>query len=401
MKLLVAAEDSGSFKEIVCAKGTDTSSPTAPQPEKISTFDEQGIRSHIQKMIVVPTSKGDLVIAARANGTVSFYNCEETYDLLNTATDALVKNSEDKDQFISLTHSFGVVVAASEQGRITIIDPESVYTKVKSVDIVVKAPLSAFVPHPAQKGVFAYGGKENDVKIARLFKKSAFKDLKFEQLFQGKNVKNDKLDLRVPIWITSVLFINLDKHTVSSWEFITTTRYGQVRKYDTTHGKKPIMDKKLSDKPLVQLAKTRNESEIICADTHALTALFHVDKGTLVAKYKGSVGAVQGMYSHIQGSGEPLLVTGALDRYVRVFNIDTREQVAKVYIGSKVSSVWLLDNSTGEVDAPKTDESDDKKKKKKKLRKSQREAERENPDKVWEELDDLEEGTKKKRKTTA
>jgi ribosome biogenesis protein NSA1 len=394
MRILAAAEDSGSLKEIICSKGTDTSSQTATQPEKISTFDEQGIRSHIQKFAVVPTSQGDVVVACRAHGNISFYKTNEVYDLINTATGALNADSKENDKFIALNYAFGMIITASEQGKITIIDPESIYDNIVSVEVALKSPLSAFTPHPEQEGVFAYGGKENDVKIVRLYDKYPLNGLKMEQIFQAKNVKNDKLDLRVPIWVTNILFINLAKHTESSWEFITTTRYGQVRKYDTVHGRKPTMDKKLSEKPLVQVAKTLNGSEIICADTHAMTALFHLEKGTLVGKYKGSVGAVQSLYSYLSGK-EALLVTGALDRYVRVFNIDTREQVAKVYIGSKVSAVWLLDDSLDDVQRV---EEDDQKKRKKKVRKSQREAEKEDPDKVWEDLDELE-GKTKKRKT--
>lgn len=396
MKLIATAEDSGGFKEIVCVKGTDTSSQTAPQPEKISSFDEQGIRCHIQKLIVVPTRQGDVVVAARANGTISLYEINDTYDLINTATDGLVDDSKDKDRFVGLIFVSGYIFAASEQGRITIIDPESIRDNLSVASCSLKAPLSAFVGHPTQRGVFAYGGKENDVKIVRLFKESPFEDVKPEQLFQGKNVKNDKLDLRVPIWITNIVFINTDKDTEHSWNFITTTGYGQVRKYDTSHGRKPIMDKKLSDKPLKQVALTSNDSEVICSDTNATTALFHVEKGTLLAKYKGSVGAVQGLHSYI-ADDEQLLVTGALDRYVRVFDINTREQVAKVFVGSKVTSVWLLDTSSGQ-NVPNEDNNDEQMKKKKRpLRRSEKEAQKEDPDQVWEELEQLEKETKKRK----
>lgn len=392
MRILAAAEDSGSFKEIVCSTGTDTSSQSAPQPESVKVFDGQGIRSHIQKLIVVPSSEGDLVVAARAGGAISFYATNDEYNLLNTVPNVFTE----KDHFISLIYAHGVVVAASNEGQIVLVDPESVSGELKSVTTTVKGPLSAFVSHPEQTGVFAFGGKENDVKIVRLYTEKPMAGVKAEQLFQAKNVKNDKLDLRVPVWVTNVVFVNLKTHSPTSWEFITTTGYGQVRKYDTTHGRKPVMDKKISDKPFAQVARTLNESEIICADTHALTALFHVEKGTLLAKYKGSVGAVQGLYSHLTGK-TPLLVTGALDRYVRVFDIDSREQVAKVFVGSKVSSVWLLDASPGQL-PPSLDADDGQKKRKKKVvRRSQREAEKENPDRVWDELDELETKVKKQK----
>lgn len=305
-----------------------------------------------------------------------------------------------KDQFVSLIESFGKVYTASEQGVITVIDLKTVLEDhITSKSTKVKAPLSTFIAHPRQDGVFAFGGKENDVRIIRFYKEGSdiFEngEIKAETLFQGKNVKNDKLDLRVPIWITNILFIKLEDHTEKSWHLITTTGHGQVRKYDTSHGRKPISDKKLSDKPLVRVATTPKEDEIICADTQVTTALFNIDKGILVAKYKGSVGAVEALYSYTKGN-EALLVAGALDRYVRVFDINTREQVAKVYVGSKISSVWLLSaENTAEED--KKVEEQESLKKSKKSRKTF--DENEDEDTVWNQLEELEKKTTKKRKT--
>lgn len=355
------------------------------------------MKNRVQRFLVTTCNDEEIIVSARANGAINFYN-SKTYESINSISNNLETST--KDEFVSLISSFGNIYAASEQGKITIIDSSSISSeKVNYITTSVKAPLSTFISHPTQEGVFAYGGKENDVKIIRLYKEgtSIFDndEVKPEQLFQGKNVKNDKLDLRVPIWITNILFIKLEDHTETTWKFITTTGHGQVRKYDTSHGRKPILDKKLSDKPLVRVAATPKEDEIICADTHVTTALFNIEKGALVAKYKGSVGAVQALYSHLKGDNG-LLVTGALDRYVRVFDINTREQVAKVYIGSKISAVWLLSDENTDAENKKEEEIDPKKLKK--MRKKA-ELEDEDEDEVWNQLDNLEKKTTKKRKT--
>jgi len=414
MRILASADDNGSLKgmmnftcpftssiltkmlEIVCPRGTDTSSQTAPQPEKIEIFNDEGLRNRVQKLIVVTIKGEQVVVTARANGQIKFYK-SETYELINSVSNALETST--KDQFISLIFAFDVIYTASEQGKITAIDIKTISNeKISTQTTTVKGPLSAFVSHPRQEGLFAFGGKENDVKLVRLYEKgsSIFKDNKVDSriLFQGKNVKNDRLDLRVPIWITNILFIDLDEHTESTWYFITTTGYGQVRKYDTSHGRKPVLDKKLSDKPLIRVAITPKEDEIICADTHNITALFNTEKGSLIAKYKGSVGAVQSLYSHLTGKNG-LLVSGALDRYVRVFDINTREQVAKIYVGSKISAVWLLDDQNTDAEDIKAKEEQ----KAKKTRKKAAPEEEENEDEVWDQLNQLEKKTTKKRKT--
>lgn len=345
---------------------------------------------------MIKVDQEDVIVSARANGQIHFYK-SDTYEPINFISEGLETST--KDQFISLIYAFGAVYAASEQGKVTVIDTKTINEgKISSKSTSVKGPLSTFVSHPTQEGIFAFGGKENDVKIVKLYENggSVFSkdEIKPEILFQGKNVKNDKLDLRVPIWITNILFVKLSEHTEKSWKFITTTGYGQVRRYDTSHGRKPVLDKKVSDKPLVRVVPTLKEDEIICADTHVTTALFNIEKGILLAKFKGSVGAVEALYGHLRGKGG-LLVTGALDRYVRVFDINTREQVAKVYVGSKISAVWLLTEEDTEAEVKQKEEDP---KRIKKLRKKAIEADNEDADEVWNKLDELENKTTKKRR---
>ncbi|CCH46178.1 putative WD repeat-containing protein [Wickerhamomyces ciferrii] len=396
MKVLAAADDTGSLKEITFPKGTDTSSQKAPQPEKIETYNNEGLKNRVQRFLITSANENEVIATARANGNIVFYN-SENYELINTILNPF--DSSIKDQFVSLINASGYLYAVSEQGRVTIIDPDTIFEdKINYKNLTIKAPISTFVSHPTQEGLFAFGGKENDVKLIKFFKdgETPFdkKELKVETVFQGKNVKNDKLDLRVPIWITNISFIKLEEHTESSWKFITTTGHGQVRKYDTSHGRKPVLDKKISDKPLVRVVTTSKEDEIICADTHVTTALFNVEKGNLIAKFKGNVGAVEALSSHITEDSE-LLVTGALDRYIRIFDIRSREQVAKIYIGSKISAVWLLsdEETEGEIkirtDAEKT---------KKKSRKQIEQEDEGNEDEVWDELDKIEKKSTKKRR---
>lgn len=375
MKLLAAADDNGSLKELVCVRGTDTSVQSAPQPDKIEIFHPQGIRKRILKFISVELNKEKYLIALRLNGDISIYKANESYDLINTLTDNLM---DEDDKFVSIIEKFNIIIAITEKGKLTLIDLDSILSeKVITTTTTIKGPITAFIPHPEQKGIYAYGGKENEIKIIKLFDSEVFNtELKYEILFQAKNVKHDKLQLRVPVWISNILFIELSKHTEKSWLFITTTRYGQVRKYDTSHGKRPIYDKKLSDKPLLCMTSTSIENEIICSDNHSTTALFNINKGILVAKFKGSVGAIQDLSSYLT-TNENLLITGGLDRYIRVFDINTRKQVIKVFMGSQISKVYLLDP----VDVEKEQETTETKKKVKKSKITDEEE-----DEFWETL---------------
>lgn len=430
MRILAATDDAGSFKEVVCAKGTDTSIPASKQPKSIKQFHPQGLKNRIQKLCVVDKKK--LLILARCNGQINFHGLEkkegqeegqeeDEYPLINTVTLPLEPT---KDKFVNLfvLENEELCFAVSELGKVYIIDLTSVKEKdeeqeIKYITTEVKGPVSTFIPHPEQFGIFAYGGKENDVKIIRLMNEEDAKSLfpknqtkknknknktktkKNEQeislsetpLYEAKNVKNDKLDLRVPIHPSKLQFINLATHTSTSWQLLSVTRYGHVRFYDTTHGRKPKSSHTLTNRPILNVGLLNESNEIICSDDHTMTATFDFTNGKLMGKFKGAVGAVQGVHL-----SEGLLCTGGLDRYVRVFDVESRETVAKCFVGSKISEVLILDGEDlEEEDEP--EQVEDGKKKSNKKKRALEEAEAEDEDEVWNQLEALEKKTSDKK----
>ena len=77
-----------------------------------------------------------------------------------------------------------------------------------------------------------FGGCENDLQMW---------DIETQQVvWKAKNVSNDKLRLRVPIWITAVGFIDDDSSSVSGATIVSGTGYKQVRLYDTRVKRQPI-----------------------------------------------------------------------------------------------------------------------------------------------------------------
>jgi len=76
-----------------------------------------------------------------------------------------------------------------------------------------------FRANPWTENLVATGGKENDLKVWDL--QGADRTV---PLFQARNVKNTKLDLRVPIAINDIQFLNADGNRL-----ITGTAYHQVR----------------------------------------------------------------------------------------------------------------------------------------------------------------------------
>ncbi|KAK6464759.1 ribosome biogenesis protein NSA1 [Scheffersomyces coipomensis] len=430
MKLLVSSDDNGQVKEVIFNRGTDTSKKDGQQPISIKNFCTEP--KVISKSRLINFSDKYLV-AAKLGGSLNIYELpdeeiemedEEKYKLLHSYNLEVEKG--DVPIALIANDELESIIVAYESSKVFIINLSNEDFNVDPIliNLDINKPIAAFVENPYEHGTFAYGGKEVDVKIIRLFEKNvnheifSKKDYKKsfipKELFKAKNAKNDHLDLRPQIWISQILFFK-DQPT-NGYKFITATRYGQIRLYDTTHGRRPIKDFKLCDKPIITLSfVNENESEIIVTDTHNLIAkhsLTLVDEnahktisasaGVIikpVAKLLGkfSEGGNTGATFGVASNGE-ILVTGGLDRYVRVFDIESRELLGKVYLGVEISSILIVDDEDEIEEADIVNEAPIIQKRKRRDIATEAKEESDEED-LWNELEINEKKSTKKQKT--
>jgi ribosome biogenesis protein NSA1 len=413
MKFLVASNDNGGFKRIECIRGTDTSKKDGVQPKPIETFaNDFSSSSHINKFTVFQEK---YLVCARVDGTVSIYKYvrfddtdAEMFPLLHSYT--LPVESHDKPIALIKVEKFDSVIIAFESCKVFLLQlSESFDLEPVLLTIPNPKPISDFTDHPEHLGVFAYGGKENDLKIIKFFDskvtlkefKKLYKTQKFQSqlLFLAKNVKPDHLDLRVPISISKIKFVT--KSVAKGFKVVVATGYGQLRIYDTTHGKRPLHDFKICDQSLVSLTLVDNEQAVVVTSTSSLIAkysLVEIDNqayktnsataGTVVkpvakllGKYSegGNTGATFGV-----DSSSDIIATGGLDRYLRVYNTDSRAITAKVYVGVEISDVIIVDH---EDDIEDELISDSVAKQSKKRKRNEDKEESDDDEELWNQLE--------------
>lgn len=106
------------------------------------------------------------------------------------------------------------------------------------------------------------------------------------QIFKAKNVKNDYLDLRVPVWNTDLQFLN----QYDTSRIAVGTRNHQIRVYDVKSGaRRPAVDAEVGEMPVVAMANGKDGSEIVFSDT--VTNVYSVDTltGAIIGQYKGNI----------------------------------------------------------------------------------------------------------------
>ncbi|GME77180.1 unnamed protein product [Ambrosiozyma monospora] len=332
MKILATADDSGSLKLLECYRGTDTSKQTATQPRSITTHCTESRSTKILQFIVF---ENKYIIATRLGGTICIYNLDN-YELINKFGGL---TSDDKENFISLFQLDDLCYACTNNGQVIIMKPDVEEKQKEKYPIKIQLPgcstgnVSCFKNDPYHEQVFGYGGKENDLMLVKLSTESPEK---IETLFKAKNVKNSHLDLRVPIHITKLDFVKPANE--KDFNVITVTKYGELRIYDSSKSRKPIASMKISEHSIISLLRVSDE-EIVCSDDHTTIAKYSTVNGRLLGKFKGSVGSIQASCQ----LGK-VIATGGLDRYVRVFDLDSRECIVKCYMTTHISGVLILED---------------------------------------------------------
>lgn len=434
MRLFASCVDNGSLKEIVCEPGTDTSVQTAPQPSLSEIHMSEGLNSAIEQIKEV---NENLMLVARKNGVVQLVSHQlkdgaenspqiSEFDLLSTVSGLLDNsrleplNAKSKkrtklvDGFLSLAaiNDTGDYLVGTKSGLIHIIQlKENSLEKVSTLE--VKAPLEFVqlydvIQTPAP--IFACGGEENLVKIIEI--NSDYSGLK--NVWEAKNVKNDRLDMRVPVWPVALRFFEpTPKESPGydssrpNFQFVIITKWSHLGIYKTQHGKRPLkyIDLLPDREPLLQLeiidpnkdsSKFTSEKnylsndltkfEFVTTDTKREVMKFN-QNGQLLGKY--GRGDITGAATHISIHHQKYLLEGGLDRYLRVFNVEDRTIVNKIYVGANMNKIIIVEDDTPAV------KEDQPKLRKRSVQDDDGISDEEDAEKLWSEL---EQKNKKKQK---
>ncbi|XP_078389060.1 WD repeat-containing protein 74 [Cetorhinus maximus] len=179
----------------------------------------------------------------------------------------------------------------------------------------------------------ATGGKENALKVWDLERLQ-------EPVFTAKNVRNDWLDLRVPVWVRDMQFIP------ASDKIVTCTGHCQVRVYDpSTPQRRPVLEVTYDEYPLTALSLTPDANSVVVGNTRGQMAVLDLRKGRLLKCLKGQAGSIRSVQCH---PTLPLVASCGLDRFLRVHSTETKMLQHKVYLKSRLNCVLFTSRGNWE-----------------------------------------------------
>ncbi|KAK8830927.1 hypothetical protein WA577_003627 [Blastocystis sp. JDR] len=209
----------------------------------------------------------------------------------------------------------------------------------------VNGPVSKMRLCPYNNKVFAVGGRENDIALYDIEQKDA--------IFRGRNVPNDFLNLRVPIWVADMQFLSSDG---STHKLAVVTGHHQIRLYDTRAQRRPVQSVEIGDRPFTCCRVARDDSVLYTGDTTGRVSRIDLRTLRLSGTYKGNTGSVRDIAIH---PTLPRLATVGLDRIMRVFDSESRQQLHRVYLRQQLNAVLFTSEEEVKMFAEEESEESD------------------------------------------
>uniref|UniRef100_A0A915JVV8 WD repeat-containing protein 74 n=1 Tax=Romanomermis culicivorax TaxID=13658 RepID=A0A915JVV8_ROMCU len=180
--------------------------------------------------------------------------------------------------------------------------------------------------------LLATGGKENPLKIWDLTSQEPSKPI-----FTSKNIKNDWLELRVPVSESDFRFLENNDLVA------TCTANHFIRLYDmSSNCRRPVVQIKWSDHPFTTMCLTFNERQVIVGSSRGFMGLFDLRApGKLIHAFKGFAGSISAVEAH---PTEPYVAGCGLDRFVLVHNVKTKKLLHKIYCKAHLNALLLKED---------------------------------------------------------
>lgn len=119
------------------------------------------------------------------------------------------------------------------------------------------------------------------------------------------------------------------------------TKTGEVLVFDSSMAKSTLRVSKDAIKSVCAIDST----SIAVGDSRGLVQKVQISPLKVLGHFKGVQGSTRALAVY-----DKLLVTGGLDRYVRVFNVESRKLLAQVYIGDVIQCVAIASTDREERD---------------------------------------------------
>ncbi|XP_046614373.1 WD repeat-containing protein 74 isoform X1 [Neodiprion virginianus] len=228
---------------------------------------------------------------------------------------------------------FSAVITAVETGHVKLWR----YNESEQISINAGENLQRMRHSIVNKNIIATGGRENPLKLFDLEKQ--------EKVFIEKNVPPDICQLRMPVWVSDLIFLP------NTSSVVTASKYGHVRLYDPrSTQRRPLINLEIKDEALTTIAAAHKEKHVVVGSGKGRMNLIDLrNPGKILNTYKGFTGGVTDLAC---SQLHPLITSVSLDRHLRIHHLETKQLLKEVYLVFSLNAVLLRSNFSLEANSP-------------------------------------------------
>ncbi|XP_063900748.1 WD repeat-containing protein 74-like [Zophobas morio] len=284
----------------------------------VSTWRNLNRQKAIEKLSWGNVNEQKEILVATSDKTVEIIDVEDG-NVVST-----LKDYTHNGNFISIEGIESYIVTASSDGVIRYVNyapDESKETCKKNFN----ASVSCVHTSPANKSIIAIGGREFDLHLYDLTSD--------KPLFKAKNISNDSVDLRCPVWVNRLIFLN-----DSGYHVAVGTGYHEIRRYDTRAQRKPVQRVNFGDLPITAISKL-SEDKIIAGNSggYMRTVEFRSkSKVLLTTRFRGSLGSIRAIAKHPE---LPYVVSAGLDRHLSLYSQANGRPLERIYLKQRLNDI--------------------------------------------------------------
>ena len=153
--------------------------------------------------------------------------------------------------------------------------------------------------------------------------------------FTAKNLPNDELSLKIPIYDSDLIEIQNNPRS-----FYVSTGYGEIRMYDKKASSKPILNSKIFKNKINKITLCKNNNYLIVGDTKGNCHMLDIRKNFNICKnFKGNNGSIRIVLNCQEYNSA---VIGGFDRYIKWYDYENNIN-EQVFVKNRLTSGIIVD----------------------------------------------------------
>ena len=153
--------------------------------------------------------------------------------------------------------------------------------------------------------------------------------------FTAKNLPNDELSLKIPIYDSDLIEIQNNPRL-----FYVSTGYGEIRMYDKKASSKPILNSKIFKNKINKITLCKNNNYLIVGDTKGNCHMLDIRKKFNICKnFKGNNGSIRIVLNCQEYNSA---VIGGFDRYIKWYDYENNIN-EQVFVKNRLTSGIIVD----------------------------------------------------------